>query len=110
MIGEMRQRLILQKESRSEDGGGGAALSWTTVATVWASIEPVRAYEKVTGEKPVGSITHRITTRYEAAISPQPDAAMRFIWGSRTFNIRGVRNSSERNRFLLIDAEEGVAV
>lgn len=106
IVGAMRNVLSLQQESRVADTGGGAALSWTTIATLWASVEPLRGSETVQAEKLTGVITHKIIVRDEITIT----AAMRFLWGSRIFNIRSIRNVGERGRFLEILAEEGVAL
>ena len=37
MIGKLRHRVTLQSEGETPDGGGGYALAWSAVATVWAS-------------------------------------------------------------------------
>jgi SPP1 family predicted phage head-tail adaptor len=104
-IGKMRQRLTLQEETRSADGGGGAALAWADIATFWADIEPFRVQETLSAEKLAGVVTHKITVRAEIGITP----AMRLAGSGRVFNILGVRNIGERGRFLEILAEEGSA-
>jgi len=105
LLGNMRHVLSLQQETRTPDTAGGAALGWTTVATLWASVEPLRGTEDTLAEKLTGVITHKILVRDEATIT----AAMRFLWGSRIFNIRSIKNIEECGRFLEILAEEGVA-
>jgi SPP1 family predicted phage head-tail adaptor len=106
-IGALRQRLVLQQESRVADTGGGASLSWTSVATLWAEVTPLSGKENIQGEKVSGVLTHKIRVRYHASITVSP--ATRFLWGARVFNIRAVRNIEERGRILEILAEEGVA-
>lgn len=104
-IGPLRQRLYLQQESLGADTGGGGALSWTTIATLWAAVEPFSGKEALQAGRISGSITHRIRLRYDSSVT----TAMRFLWGSRVFNIRDIRNINERNRVMEILAEEGVA-
>jgi SPP1 family predicted phage head-tail adaptor len=102
----MRQRLILQQESRVADTGGGAVLSWADVKTLWASVTPLTGRENMQGERPTAAATHRIVTRHDTAITPEK----RFLFGARVFNIRHVRSYAEQGRFMEILAEEGVAV
>ncbi|MDX1922676.1 MAG: phage head closure protein [Alphaproteobacteria bacterium] len=104
-IGTYRQRLYVQQENPVADTGGGNAMAWTTINTIWASIEPVSGNEQMIAGKPSGTVTHRIHTRYDATITP----AMRLMLGSRIYNIRSIKNIQERNRVLEILAEEGVA-
>lgn len=104
-IGTYRQRLYVQQENAVADTGGGTVMGWTTINTVWASVEPVNGSEPVKAEKLSGTITHRIHMRYDGTIT----TAMRFLLGSRVFNIRSIKNINERNRVLEIMAEEGVA-
>ena len=51
-------------------------------------------------------MSHRIRMRYRPDITP----ANRLRLGTRVFNIRAILNEGERNRWLTILAEEGVAV
>ncbi len=104
-IGTYCQRLYLQQESAMADTGGGSAMNWTTINTIWASIEPISGSEQMIAGKLSGTITHRIRMRYDATIT----TAMRFMLGTRVYNIRSIKNIQQRNRALEILAEEGVA-
>lgn len=104
-FGAYRQRLYVQQENPVADTGGGSSIGWTTINTVWASIEPITGWERLQANKLTGSISHRIRMRYDNTITP----SMRFLLGSRVFNIRAVMNVEERNKTLEIIAEEGVA-
>lgn len=105
-IGAMRARITIQQESPTPSGGGGYALVWSDVATLWASIEPAGGREVLQGARLESRITHRITIRYTAGIT----AGMRVLYGSRSFNIRAVTNPDERRRFMRLLAEEGGAL
>lgn len=39
MIGQMRNKVVLQSMSPSTDSGGGQSISWGTATTVWAKVE-----------------------------------------------------------------------
>lgn len=105
LIGDLRERVTLQQESRSADTGGGVVLTWVDAATLWASVDMLRGTEPVSGEKPAEQRAYRIRTRSGTAIG----AEMRLVWNSRVLNIRSVRNADARGTLLEIIAEEGVA-
>ncbi|HCX68352.1 MAG TPA: head-tail adaptor protein, partial [Rhodobiaceae bacterium] len=50
-IGEMRERVTLQSPSRTPDGAGGAEVTWTSGATVWAKVEDRGGSERLAGER-----------------------------------------------------------
>lgn len=104
-FGAYRQRLYVQQENPVADTGGGNVMAWVTINTVWASIEPISGKEQLQAGKLTGSTMYRLRMRYDSAITP----AMRFMFGSRIFNIRSILNVDERNRTMEIIAEEGVA-
>jgi SPP1 family predicted phage head-tail adaptor len=109
MIGKMRHRITLQKEVRVADGGGGFTITWTNVATdpsIWASIVPVSTAENLRSMQLQVSITHRITIRYRSDIT----GALRVLYGGRVFNVRGIKVIEERDRWIELSCEEGVAI
>ncbi|MDD3371564.1 MAG: phage head closure protein [Alphaproteobacteria bacterium] len=105
--GKLRKRIAVQAEQRTDDGAGGYALAWTTLATVWANVEPLRGNENYTHGRLEGRVTHRITLRWRDDLPVTTD--MRLLMDSRVFNVRAVLNEGERNRWTVILAEEGVA-
>ena len=104
-FGAYRQRLYVQQENPVADSAGGSAMGWNTINTVWACVKPITGWERLQAGKLTSGMSHRIRMRYDSTISPD----MRFLLGSRVFNIRAVINLEERNHSLEILAEEGVA-
>ena len=108
-VGGLRHRLVIQSENAAGDAGGGqGADPWADpvlVATVWGRVEPLTGGERLRAMQIEDRVTHRITIRYRAGITPR----MRVVFGARTFNIRAVINPEERNRMLELLCEEGVA-
>lgn len=104
-IGMMRHQVKLQSPSHTTDTGGGAAKTFTTLALLWANIKPVSGSEKVRQGKVQETVTHHITIRFRADIGTN----YRVQYGTRNFNIRHIRNIDERDRYLLLICEEGVA-
>lgn len=40
-IGALRDRLTLERPTRTADGGGGASIAWEQLGELWASVQPV---------------------------------------------------------------------
>jgi SPP1 family predicted phage head-tail adaptor len=73
-IGALRERLTLQSPSRTSDGGGGAAVTWDTVAELWAHVRPISGDERLRHDGVAGRITHEVWIRHRSDVVP----AMRF--------------------------------
>ncbi len=101
-VSTFKKRLTIQSVSRVSDGQGGSTESWTDGATVWASLEPLKAYEKFQASQIQVPVTHRITMRYRSDVT----AASRFTLGTRIFYVKEVINMNEESRFLVIKAIE----
>ena len=101
-IGKLRQRLTLQQPVRAADGGGGAAVTWTFVADVWAAMSPIGGDERVDADALQGRLTHEVWIRFRSDVAAQ----MRFILGARIFDIRGVADIEEAHRFQRCLVEE----
>jgi len=101
----LRRKIQIQERLRVPDGVGGSYDSWSTVKTAWAKIEPLSSRETLFGMQLQLNVTHRITIRYTTGF----DADYRILYGTRTFNIVGIRNPEERNKWLILDCEEGGA-
>ena len=102
---DLRHTITIQEAVASLTAGGGSAVVWTKVVTVRAAIDPLSGSETLRAMQLQAKISHRITIRYRSGIT----AAMRILFGARTMNIRAILNPGERNRWLEIMAEEGVA-
>lgn len=47
--GRLSQRLLIERQTRAPDGGGGWSVNWTPVAEIWAEVWPVSAAERAKG-------------------------------------------------------------
>lgn len=100
-IGMLRDRLTLEAPSRTDDGGGGATVAWTSVADLWASIRPITGDERLRADAVTGRVTHQVWIRYRADVVP----AMRFIAGARILDIVAVLDGSRRDRLQCLCEE-----
>lgn len=106
LIGRLRQRLTLQRESGTPDAGGGYALGWVDLATVWGAVEALTGRERLQAAALESTVTHRMLLRARTDI----DAAMRVVWRGRAFNIRAHLDRTGRDRLTELLVEEGGAV
>lgn len=100
--GLRRHRLVLETPTEASDAIGGAAITWTPLATLWARIAAARGREPVEGERPEGRAETRIVLRYRAGI----DSRMRFRLGARLFLIRAAFDPDGRKRDIVCLCEE----
>jgi len=101
-ISQLRHRVTLQQPSLASDGMGGGIRTWTDVATVWASIEPLRGSSFWQAQQVQAKTTHTVTIRYRPGITTD----YRIAFGSRRFQIDAIQNPSEANRYLLLYCTE----
>ncbi|MGE3066796.1 MAG: phage head closure protein [Hyphomicrobiaceae bacterium] len=100
--GELRRRIVLEAASRTADGGGGASLAWTAVATLWASVRALSGEERVAAGRLSGRLSHEIVIRRRAGVTPD----LRFRVGSRRLAIRAVLERDAGGRYLTCLCEE----
>lgn len=101
-IAELRHRITIQSITEVSDGQGGKTENWSTVATVWARIEPVSSRERLYSDKLEYQRTHKIAIRYRSDITND----MRILFNGRYFQIKSVYSPDEREAYTFIDAEE----
>jgi SPP1 family predicted phage head-tail adaptor len=98
----LNTRITLQAPSTTADGYGETGATWTDIADVWASLEPIQGREFFSAQQVNAETTHRIRIRYRTGVT----AAMRFKYGARFFEIQSVINTSERNNELVLMCTE----
>ncbi len=94
--GKMKHKVSLQQVSQVTDSQGGYTESWATIATLWASIEPAKGYEKYQAMRIDTPVSHKVMLRYNSAVT----TAKRLLYGSRVFEIKECINVDEANAFL----------
>lgn len=104
--GKLRHRVVLQEKSSYLDTHGDQVEGWSTVATLWAAIEPLSAREFVASQALQSAVTARITIRYRAGVVP----TMRLLHGAKVYTIAGVLADPESGlEYLTLPCTEGVA-
>ena len=97
-IGQLRHRITVQQLSKARNSMGEEEPGWTNFATRWASIEPISGREYFTAQQVNAEITHRVRMRYLKGM----ENTMRFLYGTRIFQVKVIMNAEERNRELEI--------
>jgi SPP1 family predicted phage head-tail adaptor len=100
-IGALRERLTLETPVRSDDGGGGATVTWATVADVWGAVRPITGDERLHADAVTGRVTHQVWIRHRADVVP----AMRFRTGARILDIVAVLDPGRRDRLQCLCEE-----
>lgn len=94
--------MSIQSATETRNGYGEAVKTWSTVTTVWASVEPLRGRELFDAEQVQSEISHRVRVRYSGSVTPQN----RLLFGSRVLEIQAVINVNERNREMQLMCKE----
>lgn len=97
-----RHKAIIQRQTETLDDYNQPEDTWTTHATVYCSIEPLRGSEYMRAQQMQATVSHRITLRYRADLKPTD----RFLYDGRYFEIQSIINIEERDRFLEVMATE----
>ena len=81
--GDMWTRVTIQQATTTKNEVGEPTLTWSTFATVWASVESLSARETERFAETVGFMTHRVKIRYLDGLT----SAMRIVYRNRTLEI-----------------------
>lgn len=100
--GRLRHRIIIKSKTVSRGASGQENITWTTVATLWGSVEPLRGNEFLESMREGAEVTTRIVVRYYPSLDP----VMRVYWGSHVYDILSIINPDSRNRELQLMCKE----
>lgn len=103
-MGDFDRRITIQQRSVSQDTYGQRVVTWTTLLSCWADIQPMASPETVQGEATLSVITHQIVVLYRASIT----AAMRVLYQGRVLDIMSVVDDSMNHELLTLMCTEGL--
>ncbi len=90
--GKLRHRIELQTRTITKDSYGQEIETWTKLADVWASVNPLRGREFFTAMQEHSDLDHRIIVRHKSVIT----TVNRAVWGTRIFDVQAVIVPEER--------------
>lgn len=100
--GKLRHRVTIQSKAATRDTYGEEVIIWTTVATVWAAVEPLQGREYLEARQVTAEVSTRIIIRRRSGILPE----MRAVYGSRIYDILAVIEVDEARREMELMCQE----
>ena len=97
--GTMRHRVVIQQrpDPQTQNSVGEVTTAWTTLATVWAAIEPQSGIESIEQAAVVAQVTHNVRIRRRTDVTP----AMRLYESPRTLEILAVLDANKPGEMKL---------
>ncbi len=100
---DLNRRIELQAPTRIPDGGGGFAVTYATIATVWAKISTLRTDEAILAMESTGTAVHNIMIRYRTDVK----SSWRIAYAGKYYNIIGPPiDVNKAHRWLDLKAKE----
>lgn len=105
--GMLRTIVQFQRKNKTSDGAGGFTQVWDNLAgaPTRAHVKSLSGSERFASARVEASATHRVTVRYFEGLTE----ADRVMFGGRPANIRFINNLEQRNRWLVLGVQTGVA-
>lgn len=100
--GQLDQRVTLKSRASTVDSFGEPTGAWSTLATVWAVVQPLMGREFQEAKQTEAELTTRIRIRYRTDVT----AAMQAIHGSITYDIVSVMCPDTDRRELILMCRE----
>lgn len=81
--GRLDKRVTIQQSSQAKNASHELIDTWSTLATVWANVQPLKGSEMFEAQKVNASSTIKVTIRPRSDITSR----MRIVYASRTYDI-----------------------
>ena len=101
-IGELKNRITLQKLIATTNDNGFEVEDWQNYKTVWASVSNLYGKEYFEAAATQEQKTVKFTIRYIQNL----DTSMRIMFKGKTYNITFIDNIKYQNKFIEIKALE----
>jgi SPP1 family predicted phage head-tail adaptor len=103
-IGLKSRRVVIERPIDSTDDLGDAITTYTAVATVWASVEPLRGEERFEAQQVTADVTHRIRFRWGSVIAGMTPK-YRLRQADQVFDVLSVNDIMTAHRELEVYAK-----
>jgi len=96
--GDLRHRIVLEQPVRSKNAMGEQIDTFTTVATVWAAVEPLTGTWLFQAQQADSKVSGRVRIRYREDIEP----TWHILFDGRYLSIISILNPDERKKELIL--------
>jgi SPP1 family predicted phage head-tail adaptor len=100
--GALRHWITIRESARTPDEGAGFIETWYAIANVYAAVEPLTGDEQIQAMQTGMIQPHRFSIRYRRGLT----GANEILYDGRRFNVRSVVNTGERDREIVMLADE----
>jgi SPP1 family predicted phage head-tail adaptor len=98
----LRHRIDIKGKEEVSNGAGGFVETWVVLATVWASVDPIKASQHYRYNSTNVDATHHIVVRGGTQITEDQV----IVFDSREFEVLAIEDIQERGVYLFITAKE----
>jgi SPP1 family predicted phage head-tail adaptor len=95
-VGMLRERVAFTRRQTVREPGGGHALSFSPVATLWARVTGLSVREGQRADARAATATHSVVLRFRDDVLPGD----RLRWRERVLEVVGVEDLDGRRAFL----------
>ena len=111
MIGNLRYKIQVQQLNTAPDGAGGTTGTWSTMKTVFASVEVLSSGRLFEQEQEFVATYYTITCRYKSFQYTSPVENYRLVLDpdgvNKTLKILTINNPDVLKMYLIITAIDG---
>lgn len=102
-IGNMNQRITIQRPESTRDGVGDEVIEWVTVATTWAEVRPFVAAERyiAAADQEQAKGVYQVQMYWRDGIS----VTWRLLWRDLILNITSMEDRNGRRDILTLMCE-----
>lgn len=97
-IGHLRHRVTIQQYVTTTDGQGGFNRSWSTFATRWAGVEPMKGLEQFRQDQKHPRQLFKIQLRFLDGLTEK----MRILYNGNYYFIVSIENQLLRDRDMVL--------
>ena len=103
-VGEKNKRLTIRTNTPTLTSRGGTTDVYASTITLWGSIEPLSAQEKMRAHGLDATVTHKAEIGYNSRVTHDDQ----ILYNSRTFEITSILNPREANVDMQLTLTEAV--
>lgn len=107
--GRLRKRVRFEAEVRTPDGAGGYSVDWALALEVWGGLQVERGREKIDAGRLADAVAGVLTIRSSTEARDLLSGANRVMIDGEAWNVRSVTNPDQKNKYLELVVEKGVA-